>query len=427
MKISDKMILLYQFIYTIIIICCAPFILLFAAAGNKRVLERLGLSLSKEYPKNKRIWVHALSVGEVISAIPLIDAIRLEYPDKEIVLTVTTVKGLLIAKKELHEKVKIIQMPIDFWWSINRIRNYINPYCFVLVETDIWPALLNNLAQNNIKCFLVNGRISPSTFKAYKKFSFIIKPVFSKFALCMMQSEHDSKRLIETGIDQNKIITTGNIKFDRSWLPMQPQERDDLLNKLSLSAEDCIWVAGSIHKDEEKIILNVFLQLFPQFPKLRLILAPRNIEESNKILIIAQGMGLKSILKTDRDHDKNPYPVLILNTIGELSRIYGIGKIAFVGGSMVASGGHNLLEPASFGMPVLFGPYMHNFVLMSELILKEEGAIQINNENGLYQTIKKLIEDDVLYDRMRKNSKNFVYKHQGAIKEVIMHIRKHVG
>ncbi|MBU4034929.1 MAG: hypothetical protein KKA35_00720, partial [Proteobacteria bacterium] len=235
------------------------------------------------------------------------------------------------------------------------------------------------------------------------------------------------KRLIETGIDQNKILTTGNIKFDRQWLPMQKQERDNWLNKLSLSVEDDIWVAGSIHKDEEKIILNVFLQLFTQFPKLRLILAPRNIEESNKILKMAQEMGLNSILKTDRDHDKNPYPVLILNTIGELSRIYGIGKIAFVGGSMVASGGHNLLEPASFGMPVLFGPYMHNFVLMSDLILKEEGGRQVNNENELYQNIKKLLENKDLCDRMGKNSKNFVDKHQGAIKQVIGHIRKHVG
>ncbi|MBU4036664.1 MAG: hypothetical protein KKA35_09580, partial [Proteobacteria bacterium] len=174
------MILLYQFIYTIIIICCVPFILLFAAAGNKRAAQRLGLRLPKEYPKNKRIWIHALSVGEVISAIPLIEAIKLEYPDKEIVFTITTAKGLLIAKKELHEKVKIIPMPIDFWWSINRIRNHINPYFFVLVETDIWPALLNNLAQKNVKCFLVNGRVSPRTFKAYKRFSFIIKPVFNK-------------------------------------------------------------------------------------------------------------------------------------------------------------------------------------------------------------------------------------------------------
>lgn len=422
------MILLYQFIYTIIIICCVPFILLFAAAGNKRAAQRLGLRLPKEYPKNKRIWIHALSVGEVISAIPLIDAIKIEYPDKEIVFTVTTVKGLLIAKKELHEKVKIIPMPIDFWWSINRIRNHINPYFFVLVETDIWPALLNDLAKRNIKCFLVNGRISPRTYKAYKRFSFIIKQVINKFTLCMMQSEHDAKRLIETGIDIKKIITTGNIKFDRQWIPIHTLERDEWLKKLSLSAEDDIWVAGSIHKDEDKIILNVFLRLSSQFPRLRLILAPRNIDESNKILKMAQDMDLKSILRTDLAYNKkDSYSVLILNTIGELSRIYGIGKIAFVGGSMVPSGGHNLLEPASFGCPVLFGTHMHNFVLMSELILKEEGGRQVNNEKELYETIKKLLEDSGLYDRMGKNSKKFVDKHQGAIKQVIGHIRKHVG
>lgn len=422
------MFLLYQTIYTIIIICCLPFILLFSILGNKRIIERFGLSLPKDYHlKQRRIWVHALSVGEVISAIPLIDAIKLEYPGKEIVFTVTTSKGLLIAGKELNNKVNILPMPLDFWWSINRIRKHINPYFFVLVETDIWPGILNNLSKRNIKCFLVNGRISPRTFKAYKRFSFFVKPVFNKFALCMMQSEHDSKRLIETGIDQNKILTTGNIKFDRQWVPMKNQERDDWLNKLSLNANDDIWVAGSIHKEEDKIILNVFLRLKEQFPRLRLILAPRNIEESDAIQKIAKEMGIKSILKTDLHNNKKPFDVLILNTIGELSRIYGLGKIAYVGGSMVSLGGHNPLEPASFGCPVLFGPYMHNFVLMSDLILKDEGAIQVNNETELFENIKKLLEDSGFCGKIGKNSKKFVDKHQGAIKEALRHIKEHAN
>ncbi|MFH2044460.1 MAG: 3-deoxy-D-manno-octulosonic acid transferase [Pseudomonadota bacterium] len=427
MKKSYKTHLLYQIIYTIIIICGAPFIMLFSILGNKRITERLGLSLPKESPKASRIWIHALSVGEVISAIPLIDAIKLEYPGKEIVFSVTTSKGLLIARKELNKKVKILPMPLDFWWSINRIRNHINPYFFVLIETDIWPGLLNNLSKRNINCFLVNGRISPRTFKAYKRLSFFIKPVFDKFALCMMQSEHDSKRLIETGIDKNKIITTGNIKFDRQWVPMQTQERDEWFKKLSLSAKDVIWVAGSIHKEEDKIILNVFSRLLPQFAGLRLILAPRNIEESGAILKMAQEMGIKSILKTDLHNNKETYKIMILNTIGELNRIYGIGKIAYIGGSMVPLGGHNPLEPASFGCPVLFGPYMHNFVLMSDLILKDEGAIQVNNETELFENIKKLLEDSGFCGKIGENSKKFVSKHHGAIKEALRHIKEHVN
>ncbi|MBU2621336.1 MAG: 3-deoxy-D-manno-octulosonic acid transferase, partial [Proteobacteria bacterium] len=368
--------LIYHILWTVIIICCSPLILFLAGIGNNRIKERFALSLPKDRDEKQRIWIHALSVGEVISAIPLIEAIQLKYPGKEMVFTVTTTKGLEIARKEIGDRVMLLPMPLDFWWSIRRIVRHINPSFFLLVETDIWPALITYLSDKKIKCFLVNGRISPRTYKSYKKFSFFIKPVLNRFTLCLMQSELDAKRLIEAGIDPGRIITTGNIKFDREWQPMHKEERDTWLNKLALDPDDDIWVAGSIHKDEDQIILNVFSRLATDFPALRLILAPRNIEESDKILKTAQVMGLKSILKTDLHGGLIPYKVLVLNTIGELSRIYGLGKFGFVGGSMVPLGGHNILEPASFGCPVLFGPHMHNFVLMSELLLAERGGFQ---------------------------------------------------
>ena len=243
----------------------------------------------------------------------------------------------------------------------------------------------------------------------------------------MMQSELDAKRLLEAGIDPGRIITTGNIKFDRDWLPMQKEERDTWLNKLSLDPDDDIWVAGSIHKDEDQMILNVFSRLVPEFPRLRLILAPRNIEESDKILKTAQEMGLKSILKTDLKDDRATCKVLILNTIGELGRIYGIGNVSFVGGSMVPLGGHNLLEPASFGCPVLFGPHMHNFVMMSELLPAERGGFQVINEDELYASVKMLLEDPELCSMTGRSAKQFAEKHRGALKEVLKRIGEHVN
>ncbi len=242
----------------------------------------------------------------------------------------------------------------------------------------------------------------------------------------MMQSELDRKRLLEIGADQARIITTGNIKFDRDWFPMHKEERDTWLKQLCLDPEDDIWIAGSIHKDEDQMILNVFSRLVPEFPGLRLILAPRNIEESGKILKAARDMGLKSFLKTDLPDNKTPYEVLVLNTIGELNRVYGVGKISFVGGSMVPLGGHNLLEPASFGCPVLFGPHMHNFVLMSELLLAEKGGFQVVNENELYESVKMLLEDPDLCRAAGKNAKQFIDKHRGALKEALNRIGEHV-
>jgi len=420
------MILIYQILYTIIILVCSPFILLLAGIGYKRIRDRLALSLPGDSAGKPRIWIHALSVGEVISAIPLIGETIARYPDKEVVFTVTTKKGLEIARKKVGNRVKIIPMPLDFWWSIQRIVRHINPSFFILVETDIWPALITSLSNKNIKCFLVNGRISPRTSKSYEKFSFLIRPVLNRFTLCLMQSELDRKRLLETGADGTRIITTGNIKFDRDWFPMHKEERDMWLKKLCLAPEDDIWVAGSIHGDEGRIVLNVFSKLVSSFPRLRLILAPRNIEESGSILKAAQDMSLKAFLKTDLPDIKTTCEVLVLNTIGELSRIYGIGKISFVGGSMVPSGGHNLLEPASFGCPVLFGPHMHNFVLMSELLLSEKGGFRVNNEKELYSSVKMLLEDSDLRCATGISAKRFVDKHRGALKEVLNRIGEHV-
>jgi 3-deoxy-D-manno-octulosonic-acid transferase len=423
------MILIYQIIYTIIVVAFFPFILFLTVIGNQRIKERFALSLSKDRADKQRIWIHALSVGEVISAIPLVEAIRLKYRDKEIVFTATTVKGLDIARNKIGDRVKVIPMPLDFWWSVQRIVRHINPYLFILVETDIWPALITHLSDKNIKCFLVNGRISPRTYKSYRRFSFLIKPVLNRFTLCMMQSGLDAKRLLEAGIDPERIATTGNIKFDTDRLPMTVSERDEWLERLRLDAKDVVWVAGSIHRDEDRMILNVFSRLLPEFPELRLILAPRNIKESDDILKRAGDMGLESVLKTNlidnMTDNKIPYKVLVLNTIGELSRIYGIGRIGFVGGSMVPLGGHNILEPAGFGCPVLFGPHMHNFVLMSELLLAEKGGFQVLNEEELYSTVKRLLEDPELLDLTGRSAKQFADKQRGVLEKVLKRIEEH--
>ncbi|MFO7665695.1 MAG: 3-deoxy-D-manno-octulosonic acid transferase [Desulfobacterales bacterium] len=421
------MILIYHILWTVIIICCSPFILFLAIIGNNRIKERFALSLPKDHYEKQKIWIHALSVGEVMSAIPLVEAIRLKYRDKEIVFTATTAKGLDIARKKIGDRLKVIPMPLDFWWSVQRIVRHINPFLFILVETDIWPALITRLSDKNIKCFLVNGRISPRTSKSYKKFSFLIRPVLNKFTLCMMQSELDRKRLLEIGADGTRIITTGNIKFDRNWLPMHKEECGMWLKKLCLAPEDEIWVAGSIHGDEAQIILNVFSKLISFFPRLRLILAPRNIEESDKILKSANDIGLETIIRTSLKDNMIPYKVLILNTIGELGRIYGLGRVSFVGGSLVPLGGHNILEPASFGCPVLFGPHMHNFVFMSELLLEEKGGFKVADEKELYASVKMLLEDQKLCSITGRNAKEFTDKHKGALKEVLKRIGVHVN
>jgi 3-deoxy-D-manno-octulosonic-acid transferase len=237
-----------------------------------------------------------------------------------------------------------------------------------------------------------------------------------------MQSDLDRERLLRIGVEAKKIFTVGNIKFDRHWEPMGREERGKLLGLLGLEPEEVIWVAGSTHRGEDEALLEVLRRLRSAYRELRLILAPRRLEESQGILKLARKMGLEAVLRTEFPNNRQPYDVLILDTLGELSRIYGLGTLSFVGGSLVPMGGHNLLEPASFGCPVLFGPYMHNFVAMSEALIEAGGGWQVQDGKGLYEAMKTLLEDPARLAFMGRSAKAFVDKNQGALKRVMSHI-----
>ncbi|HBF42793.1 MAG TPA: hypothetical protein DDW42_04040 [Desulfobacteraceae bacterium] len=413
-------IFLYHFIWTIVLAVCMPIIPLLR---NERFVNRLGMNLPSDLLDDCNIWIHALSVGEVISAVPLVKVLNLKYPDRDIVFTVTTSKGMDIAKAELKGRVKaLITMPVDFWWSIRRIVNYIRPSFFVLVETDIWPGLISYLKGRGVTSILVNGRVSPRTFRSYQRFPVFARMMFNGLEACLMQSDLDRDRLIDIGIDKKKLKVVGNIKFDRELEPMGQDERNRWLDLMGLGSENPIWVAGSTHKGEGLILLEVYKQLIASFPMLRLIIAPRNIEQSNDILSQALAMGLNVLLKSQPSKNKGNWNILIIDTIGELGRIYGLGKVSFVGGSLVPFGGHNLLEPAGFGCPVLFGPHTEDFSLMSELLIEAGGGLLVRNGEDLYKTVGMLLEDDEICGTMGRLAKEFVENNRGALKRVVTHI-----
>jgi len=412
---------LYHILWTIAFLVCTPVALLFR---NERLLGRLALNLPPASLGEDNIWIHALSVGEVISALPLVSTLSRKYPGRGIVFTVTTVKGIAVARKELEGTVKaVIPMPVDSWLCVRRMVRYIKPSVFVLVETDIWPALIGYLKRMGIKAILINGRISPRTFKSYQRFPFFVRRMFKPLGLCLMQSDLDRDRLILSGIESpRKVITIGNIKFDREWKTMGDEKRSRLLSSLGFDPEDTIWVAGSTHPGEDEIMLKVHKRLHASFPSLRLILAPRKIEQSDEILKKAQDMDLKATLKSELPEVGGYHDVLVLNTIGELGRIYGLSEVSFVGGSLVPFGGHNLLEPASFGCPVVFGYHTHNFVLMSELLVEAGGGRRVQDGEELYEELNKLLADFEMRHRMGTQAKEFVEKNKGALDRAMSYI-----
>jgi 3-deoxy-D-manno-octulosonic-acid transferase len=411
---------LYPCAWTLIVLLGLP---VFSAIRSRRFIDRVFLELPAQTPWERGIWIHALSVGEVTSAIPFVRALRREYPQEDIIFTVTTRQGMEIARREIGDEVRLLlPMPLDFWWSLGKLIQCIKPALFILVETDIWPGLISLLKKKGIKTVLINGRISPRTLRSYNKCRFFIRRLFNSFGLCLMQTDLDRKRILSIGVAPENVKTAGNIKFDSDWLPMGDKERHEWLEALHLEPENIVWVAGSTHEGEEKIILEVYKRLRLISPSLLLIMAPRNIERADSIMVLCSGMGFKSLLKTDLTKDGASYDVLILNTIGELGRIYGIGKVSFVGGSLVAQGGHNPLEPASFGHPVLFGPHMEDFVLMTQLLVESGGGQEVSDSDDLFKAVKKILMDPALCDDMGRKAAAYVETNKGALKRVVAHL-----
>lgn len=410
----------YHFLMTLFSLLFIP---LLPFLKRERMRARLALDLPNKVPAPAPIWVHALSVGEVISAIPLLEAIRQRFPAKKLVFSVTTRQGMALARSQLKNSVDcLFTMPFDFWWSTGRVVKRIRPAAFILIETDIWPGFLGHLKKKGVKSVLVNGRVSPSAQRNYSFLPFLTRRLFEPFQRCLMQTELDRNCLLNLGLDADKIQTTGNIKFDRAWSPMGNAERQRWLDDLKLGPEDILMVAGSTHPGEEETILEAFGRLCGVSNKMRLLIAPRKIDRAGDIKRMAENSGFSSLLRTCMVGNAMPYQVLIIDTLGELARLYGLANFSFVGGSLRPFGGHNLLEPASFGCPVFFGPHTENFVQMAEELTQSGGGMRVHNAMELFSAIKPLMAEPELAHKMGKKAEKFVLRNRGAVGRVLEQI-----
>lgn len=409
---------LYDLAWTLVLIFSLP---LLTFSSGRRLADKLGLRLPHNHSKKRNIWIHALSVGEVISSLPLITAITERYPSRTIALTVKTSQGMKIARDKLSGKVDmLVPMPLDFWWSARRIIRYVNPSVFILLETDIWPGLLSLLKRKGVKAVLVNGRISPGTFRSYRRYGFFMKQALNSLEECLMQTDLDTKRLREVGLKINSVTTVGNIKFDRSWIPLKDKERDYWTNLMNFGPGNRIWVAGSTHPGEDEILLDTFEKLIVHFPELRLIIAPRRPERAHDICLLCRAKGFEVLRRTEAGgNGSSRCQVMILDSMGELSRVYGIADVSFVGGSMVPFGGHNLLEPAGLGCPVLFGRHTHNFVRMAQLLIDAGGGKRVKDADDLFFIMNDLLSDNTKLAEMAFRAKKFVGKNRGALERVM--------
>lgn len=416
------------FPYNLISLPAVPVLLPLSLLGLKgRRAARLGLHLPSGPGRSGSIWIHALSVGELLSALPLVAALKERHPQRPIAFSVATASGMRLGEERLRGKADLLfYNPIDIYWNSVRIINRIRPALFVAVETDLWPGLLSTLKARGVPRLLVNGRISPSTLNGYRRFPLVPRWLYGNLSLCLMQSAIDRDRLGEVVEMGERVVVAGNMKYDRPAPRLGLEERKRWLDLMGFGGDDPVWVAGSIHRGEDEMVLDAYLRVLSSVKGLRLILAPRRPDECQAAVKKATKLGLRAVLRSSLPGSRGA-DVVIMDTIGELERVYGLGTVSFVGGSLVPIGGHNLLEPAGHGCAVLFGPHTENFVEMSEMLLSAGGAMRVKDWKELASRVEALFLDPGRRRGMGERARIAVCSNTGAVGRVMEAIDSLLG
>jgi 3-deoxy-D-manno-octulosonic-acid transferase len=364
-------IFLYNMLFLPASVIVSPFFLirtLRIEQGHVTMLKRLCPRIDMPRFPKRPIWIHALSVGEVLSSVNLVAAIKERYGDRPLVCSVSTQSGYEVATKSLAKETDVIFFfPYDFVWSVRALVRRVDPLLFLLVETDLWPNCLHEIQRHGAPILLVNGRLSPSSYRNYRSVSFFMKSVLSSISAICVQTEMDAKRFVAIGGAEDKVIVTGNLKFDHKLSPLSEEEIRELRVSMGISPRIRVFLAGSTHEGEEKILLNVYTVLKRIFSDLVLVVVPRDPKRALSIHQMFARADCSVFLKAELDEMDTPCAseVIIVDTMGELRQLYAIADVVFVGKSLVKLGGQNPLEPAAFKKPILFGPHMFNFELVA--------------------------------------------------------------
>lgn len=432
------MLLLYNLLSTVGLVLYLPLLLLKKGPerGSDYIRERLGLS---EYTKTD-IWVHAVSVGEVLACIPFLKALKKEFPSKKIVLSTTTYTGRKIAEERFAEADRLMYMPLDTGLCIKRAITSLKPELFISAETELWPALFYTLKEAGSRIVILNGRISNTSYKGYKRIRFIMRKVLANVDYHFMQTKKDAERIIEIGAARSRVGVMGNLKFDIEMDESGPPGWQDHI-------KGDVFLAASTHKGEEEIILDAYeltrdgaetKDVRQQASGLTLIIAPRHPERFDEVAAMLEKRGLSYIRRSKIAQllaaaDKEPqetdtiFPeIILLDTMGELSRVFSSVTIAFIGGSLVPTGGHNILEPAYYSKPIIFGPHMDNFPIAGDF-LASSAAMEVRNSTDISNAVLELLNDSTKATNMGRNAKSIIEKNTGAVKRAIELVRGFIG
>jgi len=364
---------------------------------------------------SKAIWVHCVSVGEFNAARPLIDQLLDIYPEHRLAITTTTITGAEAVRNHYKNRVMHYFFPFDLPSIVGPFINKINPVACILLETEIWPNLINNLNKKAIPVMLVNARLSERSLNKYQKISSnLVQKTINQLTLIGSQNERSSERFLSLGVSPDKVVTVGNLKFDS-------KEKDNPNTTQSLQqmiGQRRVVVFASTRDGEEKKILKSYVNTKDKFDALMIVI-PRHPQRFDEVfnLIVDSGLNVKR-RSQGLSCDENTQ-VLLGDSMGELLSYYSVCDIAFIGGSLIDTGGQNMLEAAALSKPILFGPSVFNFEQIAQLLLEKGASIQVDDSDGLMKTISSLLLDDAKRKELGENAKNLLEKHRGAVDRLL--------
>ena len=367
-------------------------------------------------PDRPTIWIHAVSLGEVVAVTPLVKDLHRSHPDHRFIVSTVTETGREAVEQRLAGVAEHRYAPLDVPWAVSRAIAQWRPVLYVFVETELWPNLLWAVRDRQVPAVLVNGRLSSRSFarQHVAGLTSFYRSVLRSLTLCLMQSERDVQRIVALGADADRVHRTGNIKFDQ---PMpETAAGPSFRSGLGVHEGESLLLAGSTHAGEEEALVAAYQQVVGRHPHAVLMLAPRHIERVPAVIAMVAAAGLTVQRKSQLDRTVTGPRVIILDTRGELARAYGEAAVAFVGGTLVPVGGHNLLEPAVWGKPVLFGPYTDHCAEIAAMLLEAGGGLRVANADALARQMSQWLTDEAARRRTGEAARQMVRENQGALK-----------
>ena len=383
-------------------------------AYRRNVRQRFGHI--PDAPEAGCIWVHAVSVGETLAAVPLIRRLMAQYPDRTMLVTTMTPTGAERVHAAFGDRVRHCYIPYDLPHMVNRFVSRVRPALLVIMETEVWPNVVHACASREIPVVLANARLSEGSARGYGRVKALVRPVFRQLTWIAAQAAPDERRFRELGVDPARMSVTGSIKYDVAIGRETRAMAEEL--RVELGGARPVWIAASTHEGEEEIILRAHAAIRHNHPDALLILVPRHPERFDTVARLVEESGL-SLARRSASDSARDRAVYLADTMGELLMLFGVADVAFVGGSLITRGGHNPLEPAAWSRPIVMGPHVFNFVSVCERLEKQGGLQYVQDEQELSGQIEALFSDEQRRALMGENARAVIAANRGAVERLV--------